>query len=138
MCWSSERISLPTSTLSPESLHSTISVTLLILQLPALRKTRRKSNSLLLIFLRFGKPFTFLATLQCQDVGSQVYTKVPSQRHGSICLSVRVEITAKLMFVHLCSNQGCAVRPHVFLEMFRLFQMISGSSNVTKYVSLTC
>lgn len=58
---------------------------------------KRKQNEL---FLWFGK-FLFPASFSCQDVGSQVFTlrcpaEVPSQRYRSICLSVRIIITAKL------------------------------------------
>lgn len=42
--------------------------------------------------------------------------EVASQRYGSIWLSVRMMITAKLILLHW-TIQGCALHPHGFLEM---------------------
>lgn len=127
VCWSDGGIFLPTSTLTPETLHSTDPATPHIIQLSALRKIEKKEKTwakeaLSFTFSFLGLERRFLPshpshvkmlalgfTLRCP-------AEVASQRYGSIWLSVRMMITAKLILLHL-TIQGCALHPHGFLEM---------------------
>lgn len=129
VCWSDGGIFLPTSTLTPETLHSSDPATPHIIQLSALRKIEKKKKektrakealSFAVSFLGLERRFLprhpshvkMLAlrfTLRCP-------AEVASQRYGSIWLSVRMMITAKLILLHW-TIQGCALHPHGFLEM---------------------
>lgn len=83
-----------------------------------------------------GKRFPFPGSFSCQDVGSQVFTEVPIQRHGSICLSVRIIITAKLILPHIWSDSWLFCTSSQFSRNVETFEMISGSSQLTNYVAL--
>lgn len=103
------------------------------------RSEKREQKKLLLLnFLRFGERFPFPASLSCQAVGSRVYAEVPSQRYESICPSVKIIIAAKLILLHIWSDSRLCFTSSQFSGNVETFKMISGSSQLTNYVTLTC
>lgn len=121
VCWSGVRVSLPSSTFSPETFQRLCN--------PADRpassaqnKTwaKKKMSSFYWFFFAFGKCL-FPASFSCQDVGSPWCPAEVPQPKVRVNLSVSQDN-------NICESsiygaiQGCVVHPHGFLELLRWFQ----------------
>ncbi len=99
---------------------------------------REREKLFILIFLWFLESRFLSRHPSRVKVLAQVYTEVPSQRCESICLSVRIIITARLILLHIWSDSRLCCTSSQFSGNVETFKMISGSSRLTNYLTLTC
>lgn len=69
---------------------------------------------------------------------SGLHRGCPAKRYGSICLSVKIIITAKLILLHIWGDSRLCCTSSQLSGNVETFKMISGSSQLTNYVTLTC